>query len=127
MMLRDNEITRMRSEIDRAMPDTATVLAVTRTSDGRGGYTESESTALTTACRLNKATSSTGLSMVAQALGAKVQNREVFFLDVPAGTEIEVGDRIEVNGYQYEALRVLDGVSWELERRVVVIRSGEAT
>lgn len=125
-MLRDGEITRLQAETIRAMPDNGLIYAVTRASDGRGGTTESEAAPAATMCRLDVLARG-GMGALAQSIAAKIQNREIFTLELPAETSIQEGDYFEVNDYRYQVIQVLDGGSWEIVRRVIVVRTGEAT
>jgi hypothetical protein len=52
-MLPDAELTQIREDLQNALPDSGTILALTRTSDGQGGWSEAWGTAGTCQCRLD--------------------------------------------------------------------------
>lgn len=52
-MLPTAELDQIRTDLETTLPDAGTIYALTRTSDGQGGWSESWGTAGTCACRID--------------------------------------------------------------------------
>jgi hypothetical protein len=48
-----DELAQIKTDLETTLPDAGTIYALTRTSDGQGGWSETWATAGTTACRLD--------------------------------------------------------------------------
>jgi hypothetical protein len=106
-MIPADELAGMRAEINHLLPDTCTILSVTRTSNGSGGFTESMGTVSAgVACRLDFMSGSEAI--VAQALTPLSR----WELTVPTGTSITQTSRILIGGNTYNVLSVDTGKSW---------------
>ena len=90
------DLTWMREEVEKAMPDTCNILSVTQTSNGRGGFTESWGTAsASVSCRADAMIGADSDTVV----GASERVYDRYVVTVPHDTTIAEGNRIEVNGY----------------------------
>lgn len=114
------EITEMRTAFDEALTQTATIYRATETSDEMGGRTESESSAGTSECRLETAEQRPGMSMIAQRIGDRIGDRDVYMVYFPASTDVQEDDRLLIGSRQFEVLLVLYG-GFEISRRAVVV------
>ena len=52
-MLPDDELEQIRTDLETTLPDAGTVLSLTRTSDGQGGWSESWAGTTSVSCRLD--------------------------------------------------------------------------
>ena len=109
------QIDQARDSFDESLPSVGLVQHRTAASDGRGGEVESYSSGTALACRL--------LPMGAR----EAQGREEasghkaaswWHLLFPAGSDVRVTDRVEVDGESYEVLEHIDARSQSLVMRV---------
>lgn len=114
-MLSTAQIAGMRATANAAMPDTAAISRVTRTSDGAGGYTEAWTTIATVACRI----ASTGGAEADVA--AKLTATTTATVTLPALTDVAPADRLVVGSRTFEVLAVLSARSWEIARRILAV------
>lgn len=120
-MIGMDELSAMRQAVIHALPDSAEVQRATALSDGLGGQTIVWITVTTLPCRLSLPTSGTpGITMLGQMLGERIANRVVFVASFLASSDVRAGDRIIVDGRNYEVLSVING-SWEIARRAIVV------
>lgn len=116
--LTNAELEQMRAAIEELLPDTCTVLSVTRASDGQGGYTETWGTVTASlACRLDTARPGTQAQF-----GASVQPFQGYVLTVNHGGTITTANRILKDGYTFEVVSVDFAKSWDGSRRVYLER-----
>jgi hypothetical protein len=104
----------MRITADLSLPETASVYRAAETTDSAGGFTIVESLAATLACRIDPPGKNVQLELYASQIG----NRTAHVLNFPAGSDVRIGDRLTINGVDYEALGIL-AQSWEITRQVV--------
>ena len=91
-----SDLSWMREEVEKTLPDTCNILSVTRTSNGRGGYTETWGTATANVeCRIDAIVRADSDSVVGAS--ERVYNRYVVTL--PHDTTISQENRLEVNSY----------------------------
>jgi hypothetical protein len=102
----------MRADIEEtALPDTCSILAVTRTADGQGGFTEAWGTATggtAVPCRLDS--KGGGRSPVAAAQ----RDYSGWVLTVAHDVALTTDHRVEHGGETYNVLSVNDDGSWPL-------------
>lgn len=115
------ELDQMRVDLEAvALPDACSILAVTRTSDSQGGWTESWGTAVggtAVACRLDP---SGGLKRtVADALNAYSS----WVLTVPQSANLTTLHRVLHGGYTYTVKSVSDDPSWPVCLRAMLERA----
>jgi hypothetical protein len=72
-------------------------------------------------CRVISATRSTNTSAIDQA-GAQETLREDYRLIVPAGSALDVNQRVTVNGAVYQVIRVETALTDEVYRSAVMVR-----
>lgn len=118
------EIAEARSDLEaELLPDQATILRRVSEEDGGGGFIDTEWQAReTVACRLDpygSPLSSRGAGGEAAAHPAeRLETRTSHFVTLPAETDIELSDRLEINGTTYEITYLRKRGQWELTRRV---------
>src|SRR5512139_444892 len=101
-LLSDAEIAAMRAEVlDVALPDTCSILSLTLTSDGQGGYSETWGTATASvACRIDPVQSREILS------GDAVQPFSRFMVTLPYDATVTQENRIQIDTTQYNILGI---------------------
>lgn len=122
-MLSAVEIAAMRALQDEALPDTCTIMRATSVSDGMGGMTSTWANVATdVACRL----ATTASYRPAEGVTADMVALTVMhMLTLPALTDIESADRVDVGGTVYEVAGVLSpGGATETARRVLLSKVG---
>ena len=107
--------------------DTCTIyrlpVGASRTKDGRGGYTDGyQSQATGVPC----AVLDDGLGAQELYQLGQLRGRITKTIVLPAGTDVRDKDKLEVNGaVYYEVLDAVDPTSYEVLRRVIVLRLGQ--
>ena len=104
----------MREAIAELLPDTCSILSVTKTADGKGGWSESWGTSASVACRLDIK------SGMEQVVGGGVQPYRHCMLSIPYDTTITTDYRVLHGGVTYNVLTVSTGQSWQAVKRVEV-------
>jgi hypothetical protein len=116
-MLTDAELAIIRAGSLAMLPDTCNLLAVSRVSDGMGGFDDTWGTAGTAiACRLDP------LKGSEQAAGAALKPYHAYTLTLPYGTTITPAYQIEHGGFNYSVTSVDNDKSWAASVRAVVER-----
>ena len=116
----NKELEQIRSDLEAvALPDTCSILSVTRTPDGQGGFTETwAATQTNVPCRLDgKLGGERNL-----VIGEGVREYHRWTLTVPYDTTITPSNRIEHNSQTYRITNVRDHTSWEIHRRAELER-----
>lgn len=114
-MISTKELEAMRSILANTFPDTCSILTVTRTADGEGGFTESWGTTTSgVACRLDMQSGSE--SMNADALTPYTR----WVLSVASSESITTNNRILIGSTTYNVLSVNSGASWKLVTRAIL-------
>lgn len=116
-MLTAAQIASMRSTMNAALPDTATVQRKQTVSDGGGGQTASWVTVATTACRFSPVGGGEGGT---STTGGRVAEETTHVVTVPANQDVTETDRLIVNARTFEVTSVRQRGAWELSRRVEV-------
>lgn len=101
------ELAQMRSDINQLLPDTGYILALTRTSDGGGGWSESWGTAGTAVCRLDFPNPGKE-----QSAADRLQSFKSGVLNVPYDTTITTANRLSLNSHLYNIVGVNIDQSW---------------
>lgn len=112
-------LARMRSDAEKLLPDTCTIQAVSTTPDGRGGFTETWSTASGGAgvkCRLDPFPREEQPETVA-GREATIHRR---MLTVPWDAPLDASKRVLVGTATYEVRDMMDDHSWRVVRRALV-------
>ncbi|TXH58138.1 MAG: head-tail adaptor protein [Desulfurellales bacterium] len=100
------ELTSMRAAIAELLPDTCTILTVTRTIDGQGGWSDSWAASGTTTCRLDNLTKTEVLE------GGAIQHYTGWVLTVPHNVTVTEENRVRVSGNDYNVRGIDSGKSW---------------
>ncbi len=112
-MLTAGELTLLRSDLEDTLPDTCVITPQTQSADGAGGWTVSNGTPVSVACRYYPdAKPVEGVSQGRQ------RGTRQWIVEVPQGTGINLSDRITVSGLVFE-VRGFKSRSEELLRRVL--------
>jgi hypothetical protein len=109
-VINDAELASLKAESLRAMPDTATILRPTSV-NGPGGQSQTFAPVGTTPCRLTASVLSGGSE---QAGASKLVSIMAYMLTVPAGTDINARDRVQVADATFEVLAVKGSASWNM-------------
>lgn len=114
-MLSNDELTDMRTTIqDYLLPDTCSILSITRTSDGSGGFTETWGTAsANVACRLD---TQNGKYI---DLDGSVRSYKKLVLSLPYNTTITNANRVLFSGNTFQVVNTNEG-SWIAVKRAEV-------
>ena len=104
-MFPSDELTQIRADLETTLPDAGTIYALTRTSDGMGGWSEAWATAGTCPCRVDfrggkESVNSAALTPYSQVI-----------LTVPQSTTITEQNRFEHSSGTYTVQSVNLG-SW---------------
>jgi head-tail adaptor len=118
-MLSPADLASMRATLLASLPDTAQVRRATRVSDGMGGTIDTWTTIATVACRV----SPSNTTPTEPAIANQVQDRVLWTLTLPAGTNVRADDRVVVGSRTFEVLGVLAPRSYELATRVVAVEA----
>lgn len=118
LFLSTDDLAQMRADVERMLPDTAVIKAVTRTSDGAGGWSESWSpvTGGTVACRLDPMTKSERWAARAGQEMLAVQ----YQLTVPYDAPLAADRQVVVGGSVYEVVQMDVDHSWNVSKRATV-------
>jgi hypothetical protein len=117
MALTTEELAAMQAEAIGMLPDTCTIKRPSQTPDGAGGFTTSyDDTYTGVPCRRGPAGGSERI------MAEKLTDVRVWTVTLPAGTDIQTGDLIAIDGYA-GTLKVAgwNDRSWEITRRVVCV------
>lgn len=107
------ELRRLRTDIESAtLPDTGNILSLTRTSDGRGGWTEAWGTVTANvACRLELVQRNLGIG-IEGVNNASIRPYSTWILTLPHGTAFTTANRFEYGGEAYNVTEVNANSSW---------------
>jgi hypothetical protein len=113
-MIPATELTAMQAEIVRLLPDTCSILSVTHTDDGAGGWTDTFGTVTGVACRLDHLTGREAI-----AAGA-VQPFGRYMLTIASSGTIVPANQVVHGGLTYNVMDVNIDTSWMGCKRAVV-------
>ena len=107
------ELTRLRADMESAaLPSTGDILSLTRTSDGRGGWTETWGTATANvACRLDLVRRNFGVG-IESVKAASIKPYSTWILSLPYGTAITSANRFQFGTDTYSVIEVNANSSW---------------
>lgn len=113
------DLTAMRADVANMLPGTAVIQAVTRTSDGAGGWSESWAAVAggTVACRLDplgRSLSKTEVQLLRESMTIAFQ------LTVPHDAPVATDCRVVIGGTTYEVLSLDVYHSERVSRRAIV-------
>lgn len=108
----------MRVVLTGAVTTTATVKRPgVRTSDGRGGWTQTYATAATETVHFEEVPNQTVIEGI---IAEQLKGRQAFYCHFKASTDIRYEDRIVISGVEYEVMEIVAPLSLEVMRRVMV-------
>lgn len=114
MSLTAGDLAGMRATLNGSLPDLCSIDHVTKVPDGSGGRTESISTTTNVPCRFVEGSDKKGGELVAADVVTSVS---AWIFTFPAGTAIDVPDRIRVGGRTWEVVEFY-ARSWEIDLRL---------
>ena len=115
-MLPNDELCGAAATQEAALPDTAAIRRITRTSDGAGGHTESEATVTTVACRMAQIGNGSE-----RLIAERLSLAESVVVTMPYGTDVRLTDRLLISGVTWEVVAILER-SWSTALRVIAAR-----
>src|SRR5262245_7062996 len=120
-MITAGELAIIQGDAQQAMPDTATILRRTLTSDSQGGQTQSYSSVGTSVCRLAFFGGNRPVIPDTEQAG-KIDPKERYIATLPYNASILETDRLTINSVTYEIVSALPTRSYETARRLLVKR-----
>lgn len=117
-LLTSAELSSMRTELDKTLPDTCVIQTYSTAADGEGGWTKTYAAVSggTVSCRLDPLTTSEKDMVFADADTLRVHYR----LTVPYDAPLEENARIVSGGNNYEVIQMDKDNSWRLDRRAII-------
>ena len=103
---------------DLALTDTASILRESDVDDGQGGSTRTWITAFTSPCVVVDILFKPIEPLIAEQVEGEVRKMILF----PRQTDVHGPDRVVVKGTTYRVVEPLDPTTYEVLRRVVVVR-----
>ena len=115
------ELRRLRHDLEAAtLPDVGNILSLTRTSDGRGGWTETWGTVTANVkCRLELVQRNLGIG-VENVANASIRPYSSWILTLPHGTTFTTANRFEYGGETYNVTEVNANSSWLADVRATL-------
>lgn len=111
-------VARMREVLTPNLTDSCTIKRPgSKTSDGRGGSTETYATAATADCHFEEPQ---GREAIEAEYAGQLKGRQPFYVHLEALTDIRYTDRIVHSSIEYEVIDILAPISMEPIRRIVV-------
>jgi hypothetical protein len=120
-LLSTAELAEMRATQLEALPDTATILRRSLTSDGRGGQAESYSEAGSAACRISFEGGNKPI-MPDSVDGGRPAPQERFIVTLPHDADVLETDRLTIGDDTFEIVTSLAARSWQTAKRMLVKR-----
>ena len=119
-MLASTQLTTMRSNVTRLLPDACTIQSKTVTTDGAGGWTEQWDTAPNglVPCRLDPLTSRSTVVTI----GDREARHALYQLTVPYDAPITLSCRVVIGSYTYEVRQLVGEHAWRVSRRAILVR-----
>ena len=102
--MNSRELSEMRAEQEKQMPEVVYIQRLTRTPDGAGGWTETWQTVAMTKGRIAPSQRGAGEEVRAGAVTAYGE----YIVTLPHDTELRQDDRLQINGTQYEVGAILN-------------------
>lgn len=113
------EVAAACGDLASMLPDTCTVQRGAKAPDGGGGYTETWPPVATgVPCRLSAKTSAKGSDVGEH--GDRTADDTIHQITLPAGQDVQLGDRAVIGATTYEVVQVRVAGAWELARHVLV-------
>lgn len=116
-MLTASELSQMRADALKALPDTATIKTPTETANGRGGLTASYSGSTTAPSRLAFDTGGEP-GATDQRIADGVNAPQLFIVTLPQDAPVTEKDRLVINGVTYEIVSATPARSYEVTKRL---------
>lgn len=114
MILSQSDLNTLRDEALGFMPETATVLRLTETPDGAGGWTDEETLVGTYSASIAPG----GWRASEVARGMQEVSGSLWNISLPYGSDVEAQDTIHIGDRTLRAILVGER-TWEITRRVL--------
>lgn len=119
-MLPSSELSSLRAELERSLPDSCVIKRPVSSSGNRGRPgVSSTTTVATVACRISPRSGGEGVEL------EQVTTRQLYQVTLPAETDIGPSDTIESGGRTFHVVGGTGDRSYELSRRVFVEERNE--
>ena len=118
--LPSDDAARLATDLLDVLPDTATIMRATSTPDGVGNRTLTWATLATSPCRLDADPKMTGAEKV---VAERFRNTQIWELCFPAGTDVQITDRVEVFGLLLSVESIVAPRSIEIERLALCVEA----
>lgn len=117
--LSDAQLARMRADVARMLPGTATIDAFVTTQNSAGEWSESWTpvTGGTVACRFDPA-----LARDIEMAGGAEAFKSYYQVTLPWDAPISIGNRISFGGVDYEIRQLSNVHSWRVSTRAIVAK-----
>ncbi len=102
-MLTERELEQMRTQQDKALPETVYIQRLTRVMNDTGGWSETWATVATVKGRIGPSGKEAEEREIAGRLGVT----QAYTATRPAGTERDESDRLQIDGRQFEVKGVI--------------------
>lgn len=106
---------------DSMLPEAAVVSKLTRTPDDSMGSTQTYTPQAATTCRVAPLGGGMGAAMAEQVMAGRIGTDEAWMITFPGLEDVDLTDRVAVNGRDFEVVAVLARRSWEMTCRVVCV------
>lgn len=120
------ELTSLRTELTRWMPDVCTITRVNRADDPYGGEEDTDTPFLAgVPCSIESGAGQEQLALILD----RVRGVQIYTITFPALTDVRVNDKLIITSQGNLQLRVqavMDPESWELDRRAIASEEGGA-
>jgi hypothetical protein len=116
-MISAGALASMQRTVQGAMTTPCQVLRKSAVSDGAGGFVDTWSTVQSTVCYVAPAAGAAAGTREAEALG-RIEEQNRFIVRLPAGTDVDIKDRIAALGVTYEVTSVQTPRTMEIARLV---------
>lgn len=114
------ETARMQELLEPTLTQTGDVKRLFRVSDGLGGFTSTETTAISAApLAIERLRDKDAGERI---LGEAITGREAFVVHLEAGADVRLDDRIYIGAIRYDVIAVPAPVSEEPMRPVIVVK-----
>jgi SPP1 family predicted phage head-tail adaptor len=113
-MLNASDLAGMRDTVEGSLPETATILRRTVTSDGIGGRTEQFIASGTCAARIMP------VSTLAKEVAARIVSNATHVIITPSDTSISPGDRLQIDDRVFHVIEGTVSGTWDIVRRLSV-------
>lgn len=114
-MLSNEQLAAMKAVQDSNLPETAYIQALTKTSDGEGGFTEAWNTVTTTTARIGEPKGE-----FEREIAGKIAVGMAYVITLPSETVLDLANQIQINSKNYKVHWTNKEKSHKTALRVIV-------